>query len=63
MGTAEIQGELWDKMPQDWATFQEPMHKPLWEAMLEVSGRRVWRWWGQCVSSRTGGTGQWARCG
>jgi SAM-dependent methyltransferase len=37
MGTAEIQGELWDKMPQDWATFQEPMHKPLWEAMLEVA--------------------------
>ena len=35
MGTAGIQGELWDKMPQDWATFQEPMHKPLWEAMLE----------------------------
>jgi SAM-dependent methyltransferase len=35
MGTVEIQGELWGKMPQDWATLQEPLHIPLWEAMLE----------------------------
>jgi SAM-dependent methyltransferase len=37
MGTAEIEGELWSKMPQDWSTIQEPMHIPLWEAMLEVA--------------------------
>ncbi len=45
MGTAEIQGELWSKVPQDWATLQEPMHKPLWEAMLDRamvgSGTRI----------------------
>ena len=35
MGTTAIQGELWGKAPQDWATIQEPMHKPLWEAMLD----------------------------
>ena len=35
MGTAIIQGELWDQAPQDWAMLQEPMHKPLWEAMLD----------------------------
>lgn len=35
MGTAEIQGQLWSKKPQDWATIQEPMHKPLWEVMLD----------------------------
>ena len=34
MGTAEIQGKLWGRAPQDWATIQEPMHRPLWEAML-----------------------------
>ncbi len=35
MGTASVQGELWDQAPQDWVTLQEPMHKPLWEAMLD----------------------------
>jgi SAM-dependent methyltransferase len=35
MGTAEIQGQLWSKKPQDWATIQEPMHKPLWKVMLD----------------------------
>jgi SAM-dependent methyltransferase len=35
MGKAEIQGELWSKQPQDWSTIQEPMHKPLWETMLD----------------------------
>jgi len=45
MGTSEIQGELWSKESQDWATLQEPMHKPLWEAMLDLalvgSGTRI----------------------
>ena len=45
MGTAEIQGELWSKVPRDWATLQEPMHKPLWDAMLDRalvgSGTRI----------------------
>ncbi len=29
MGTAETQGKLWSKKPQDWATIQEPMHRPI----------------------------------
>lgn len=37
MGTAEIQGDLWGQAPQDWATIQEPMLKPLHEAMLNVA--------------------------
>jgi SAM-dependent methyltransferase len=45
MGTAQIQGHLWSKVPQDWAAIQEPMHKPLWEAMLDGalvgSGTRI----------------------
>lgn len=45
MGTAETQGELWGKMPRDWAMLQEPMHVPLWEAMLDSvlvgSGTRI----------------------
>ena len=45
MGTAEIQGDLWGRVPQDWATIQEPMHRPLWEAMLDEalvsSGTRI----------------------
>jgi SAM-dependent methyltransferase len=45
MGTAEIQGDLWGQAPQDWATIQEPMHRPLWEAMLDEalvnSGTRI----------------------
>jgi len=38
MGTSKIQGELWGKAPQGWAEIQEPMHKPLWEAMLDAAG-------------------------
>jgi SAM-dependent methyltransferase len=45
MGTAEVQGELWGQAPQDWALIQEPMHRPLWEAMLDEalvgSGTRI----------------------
>ena len=37
MGTAKIQGELWGQAPQGWAVIQEPMHKPLWEAMLDAA--------------------------
>jgi hypothetical protein len=35
MGTAEVQGELWNQAPKGWAMIQEPMHWPLWEAMLD----------------------------
>lgn len=35
MGTAKIQGEMWGKAPRDWALIQEPMHRPLWEAMMD----------------------------
>jgi len=37
MGTSKIQGELWGKVPQGWAEIQEPMHRPLWEAMLNAA--------------------------
>lgn len=37
MGTSKIQGELWGKAPRDWAEIQEPMHTPLWEAMLNAA--------------------------
>ena len=35
MGTAETQGDLWGQAARDWASIQEPMHRPLWEAMLD----------------------------
>ena len=38
MGSAGIQGDLWGRAPRDWAELQEPMHRPLWEAMLEAAG-------------------------
>jgi SAM-dependent methyltransferase len=45
MGTAEIQGDLWGRAPQDWAEIQEPLHRPLWEVMLNAamigSGTRI----------------------
>ena len=45
MGTAVIQGDLWGQAPQDWAALLEPMHRPLWEAMLDAalvrSGKRI----------------------
>ncbi|MEZ4672349.1 MAG: class I SAM-dependent methyltransferase [Anaerolineae bacterium] len=37
MGSAAIQGELWSKAPHDWTHLQEPLHKPLWEAMLDAA--------------------------
>jgi SAM-dependent methyltransferase len=45
MGTAGRQGELWGRAPQGWVDVQEPMHAPLWRAMLDAasvgSGTRV----------------------
>jgi len=38
METSKIQGELWGKAPRGWAEIQEPMHRPLWEAMLNEAG-------------------------
>ncbi len=35
MGTADTQGDLWGKGVQDWASIQEPLGRPLWEAMLD----------------------------
>ena len=37
MGSAAIQGELWGKLPSNWANLQEPKHQPLWEAMLDAA--------------------------
>lgn len=36
MGSALKQGELWGQAASDWATLQEPMHIPLFEAMLNA---------------------------
>jgi len=38
MGSAENQGKLWGKEPRNWAELQEPLHTPLWEAMIEAAG-------------------------
>jgi SAM-dependent methyltransferase len=37
MGSSKIQGELWGKAPRGWVEIQEPMHRPLWEAMLNAA--------------------------
>ena len=37
MGTSKIQGELWGEAPRGWVEIQEPMHMPLWEAMLNAT--------------------------
>ena len=37
MGSAGIQGPLWDQAATDWAEYQEPMHRPLWEAMFKAA--------------------------
>lgn len=34
MGSSTTQGELWGAAARDWAELQEPMHAPVWEAML-----------------------------
>ena len=38
MGSAKIQGELWSQAPKDWTELQEPLHTPLWQAMLLATG-------------------------
>ena len=38
MGSARVQGELWGRAPEDWATMQEAQHAPLFEAMLDAAG-------------------------
>jgi SAM-dependent methyltransferase len=38
MGNAKRLGDLWGKAPQGWAEIQEPLHKPLWEAMMDAAG-------------------------
>lgn len=37
MGSSKAQGELWGKAPRGWAEIQEPMHRPIWEAMLNAT--------------------------
>lgn len=37
METWQQQGELWGRAPQGWAEVQEPMHTPLWRAMLDAA--------------------------
>ena len=32
-----MQSELWGKAARDWADIQEPMNRPLWEAMLNAT--------------------------
>lgn len=37
MGSAEVQGDLWGRAPQDWAELQESFSVPLWESMLSAT--------------------------
>jgi SAM-dependent methyltransferase len=37
MGSATRQGRLWGAAAQDWAKLQEPLARPLWEAMLAAA--------------------------
>jgi SAM-dependent methyltransferase len=37
MGSSATQGELWGAAAWDWAELQEPLHKPVWEAMLDAA--------------------------
>ncbi|MGI9528674.1 MAG: class I SAM-dependent methyltransferase [Acidimicrobiia bacterium] len=38
MGSAEVQGELWGRAADDWASLQEAQHAPFFEAMLDAAG-------------------------
>jgi SAM-dependent methyltransferase len=40
MSTAKIQGELWGAAPREWAEMQEPLHTPLYAAMLNATAVR-----------------------
>lgn len=35
MKIAEMQGQLWSRKSNNWASIQEPMHIPLWNTMLD----------------------------
>ncbi len=37
MGSSTVQGELWGASAHDWAELQEPLHLPVWEAMLNAA--------------------------
>ncbi len=37
MGSSKTQGELWSAAAREWAELQEPMHVPIWEAMLDAA--------------------------
>src|SRR5687768_5132846 len=41
MGTSQIQGDLWGAVARDWADLQEPMSRPLWDAMLHAANVRA----------------------
>src|ERR1017187_552303 len=35
MGTAAVQGDLWNGNPRDWAELQEPFFAPMYRAVLD----------------------------
>lgn len=37
MGSSKTQGELWSTAAREWAELQEPLHAPIWEAMLDAA--------------------------
>jgi SAM-dependent methyltransferase len=37
-GLAAAQGDLWSSRAADWATIQEPQHRPLYEAVFDEAG-------------------------
>jgi hypothetical protein len=37
MGSSTTQGELWSAAARDWTELQEPLHTPVWEAMLDAA--------------------------
>jgi ubiquinone/menaquinone biosynthesis C-methylase UbiE len=37
MGSSTTQGELWGAAARDWTELQEPLHTPVWEAMLDAA--------------------------
>jgi SAM-dependent methyltransferase len=37
MGSARVQGELWGRAADDWASLQEAQHAPFFEAMLDAA--------------------------
>src|SRR5215212_10391565 len=38
MGSAQVQGELWDAAAANWAELQEPTGSPLWRVMFDAAG-------------------------